>query len=312
MLGPADLLAQVQPGGFASVVDKIGKVPLSVVVVFSACFTILRLAVWPTLKGTHPDDRANGLYSLCRIANEVSDAVVYAGIFIFMLVRPFCFQTFFIPSGSMIDTLRPNDYIVANKWVYRVTEPRRGDIIVFRPPKGALMPGQLDSDTNFIKRLIGVPGDIVEWKDKQLYLNGRPVKEPYVDYTHDDDPDGPVLPRDQWGQVQQADYKLVNDHGVYVPVRYDGETVNTWNLTGGFLEQDPLTLTYDYVPTSAAEAERWLKSPPAPVPKGYYLFMGDNRNGSFDGRAWGLVKRQDIIGKSEFIWFPPSRVRKTQ
>ena len=109
-----------------------------------------------------------------------------------MLVRPFGIQTFYIPSGSMIDTLMINDYIVANKLAFRLGKPNHGDIVVFKPPRRALNPGQ--GETDFIKRLIGIPGDVIEWNDKKLYRNEKYVPEPYVDYTFPGNPEGPIVP----------------------------------------------------------------------------------------------------------------------
>ena len=310
MLGLTALLAQTEPSGFVVWVDRIARAPLSKVVLFAAFFTFVRLAVWPTLKNTPTYERL-GAYNFAKVVNEICDAIVYAGVVVFMLVRPFGIQTFFIPSGSMIDTLLLYDYIVANKWVYRVAEPKHNDIVVFKPPKGALNEGQ--GDTDFIKRLIGTPGDIVEWKGKRLYRNGKPIDEPYVDYTVPLSPSGPVLPVSSWKDVNQADFKLVFDNGRYIPVQYTGTFVNriatVENPTGEDISNTGCA--DEFVPKDAAEALRWRNLPPAPIPPGYYFFMGDNRNGSFDSRGWGLVPRDSIIGKSEFIWFPFNRWRKT-
>ncbi|MBS1714769.1 MAG: signal peptidase I [Armatimonadetes bacterium] len=300
------LLAQSEPGGFVLWIDRLARAPLSIVLLFVLSLTLVRVAVYPYLKSVEPDDRGS-LYSFARIVNEVCDAVCYAGVVVFMLVRPFGIQTFFIPSGSMIDTLNLYDYIVANKLVYRVQEPRHGDIVVFKPPKRAL--GHDQEDTDFIKRLIGLPGDVIEWKGKKLVRNGRVVDEPYVDYTVD--PNGPVAPKDEWETVMQADFKLVLDGDRVVPVQYSPSTVNMFPLDDQVID-GLTTCAPEYIPNDLRQAKAWRDAPAVAVPPGYLLFMGDNRNGSYDCRGWGLVPRASVIGKSEAIFFPLNRWRWTR
>lgn len=86
------------------------------------------------------------------------------------LVKPYC-----IPSESMLDTLRPGDRVLVNRVVYHLREPHRGDVIVFEYPE--------DPHVVFIKRIVGVPGDVLEVRDGRLYVNGRTVAEPYVHRT---------------------------------------------------------------------------------------------------------------------------------
>lgn len=271
---------------WADVIDSLARTPLSKVVIFVAICTAIRLAVAPYLAKTVPHKRS-GMYTFAKYVNEALDAVVYAGVFVFLLIRPFCIQAFKIPSGSMLDTLQIDDFIVANKAIYRYSEPVDGDIVVFRPPKIAATKDQLDKDgevnVDFIKRLIGSPGDVIEIKDGTLYRNGKPVIEKYIK----DKPD--------------YDFKIVNDNGTYKPLSISGESVNADNHTADF-----------YRLNDFKSMDRLRKLPPAPIPKGMYLFMGDNRLNSFDGRAWGLVPREDIIGRSEFIWLPFSRWRITR
>ncbi len=91
---------------------------------------------------------------------------------VFGFVRPFVVEAFWIPSGSMIPTLQIGDRVLVNKFVYRFTEPERGDIVVFRSVES--------SDENLIKRVVGVPGDEIAVRKGKLFLNGEPQKEPYV------------------------------------------------------------------------------------------------------------------------------------
>lgn len=287
------LVAQSQPSPFFLFVDKLARAPLSSVLIFAAVCTAVRLVTYPIIRST-PLHKQTGGFKVAKLFNELADALVYAGIVVFMLVRPFGIQTFYIPTGSMIDTLLINDMIVANKLVYRYSEPQINDIVVFKPPKRALNPGQ--SETDFIKRLVGREGDVVEVRNKILYRNGKAIDEPYVDYTTGFN-GNIVLPKSEWGSAYIPDYKLVNDNGKYIPLQINGEMVNAVKGQSAA----------EYLVNSQEEMDRLRALPAAAIPKGYFLFVGDNRNGSSDGRTWGLVPRESIIGRSEFVWFPPKR-----
>jgi signal peptidase I len=307
VLGPLDFLAQQEPSNMLQFVDRLARTPISAIVWVGVVGTVVRLGLAHYLKTT-PRHLRTGLYTMAKIVNEISDAVVYAAIVVFMLVRPFGIQTFNIPTGSMVSTINPGEFIVANKWVYRTSDPKRFDIVVFKPPPYALFPGQ-PSDTSFIKRLIGLPGDTVEWKDKRLYINGQEIPEPWVDYT--DNTATKVLPKEQWASVISPNFKLVKDKDQYVPVQYAPDALRYPDLVSSSVNA-PMSVTAAAAPFTPpiddkATRLRWLEAPPAAVPPGHYLFMGDNRNGSFDGRGWGLVKREDIIAKSWFIFLPIHR-----
>jgi signal peptidase I len=117
---------------------------------------------------------------------ETAEALIVALVLAF-LIRTFIIQPFTIPSGSMENTLLIGDYLLVNKFLYglknpftgnyliRGTDPRRGDIIVFRYPR--------DPSVDFIKRIVGLPGDVIEVRDKQLYRNGQPVQEGYIRHS---------------------------------------------------------------------------------------------------------------------------------
>ena len=91
---------------------------------------------------------------------------------VFGFVRPFVMEAFWIPSGSMIPTLEINDRVLVNKFIYRFTEPKRGDIVVFQSVD--------NPDEDLIKRVIGLPGDKIAVRNGRLFLNGEPQKEPYT------------------------------------------------------------------------------------------------------------------------------------
>lgn len=302
MDGIWSLLAQSQPSPTFQFIDKLARAPLSSVLIFAAVCTVIRASLYFYLRNVAKHERV-GFYGFAKFLNEFADALVYAGIVVFMLVRPFGIQTFYIPSGSMVDTLRRNDMIVANKLIYRYTEPQRGDIVVFKPPKRALAEGQ--QETDFIKRLVGVPGDVIEIRNKVLYRNGQAQNEKYVCYTT-----GPgneqVLPKSDWPDAFIPDFKLVEYKGEFMPVVTDNRFGNDLINPLG-----PVAKEYVVDPSDTAKIEELKALPPTKVPEGYFLMMGDNRNGSFDSRGWGLVAREDIIGRSEVIWFPFSRWRAT-
>ena len=102
---------------------------------------------------------------------ELLRIVVFAFI-LAMLLRTFVVEGRVIPSGSMLPTIQLQDRVLVNKFIYRFTEPQRGDIIVFEPP--------LDSKDDYIKRVIGLPGDTVEVRDRKLYVNEQELYEPYT------------------------------------------------------------------------------------------------------------------------------------
>jgi signal peptidase I len=99
-------------------------------------------------------------------------------VLVFGFVRPFVVEAFWIPSASMVPTLKYGDRVLVNKFIYRFTEPQRGDIIVFKSVEGD---GQ-----DLIKRVVGVPGDEIAVRGGKLFVNGEPQKEPYVNKKYPD------------------------------------------------------------------------------------------------------------------------------
>ncbi len=140
------------------------------------------------------------------LVNKQSKALEYikaigTALVLALIIRTYIVQAFKIPSGSMIPTLLIGDHILVNKFIYGtqvpftdkkvlvITNPKRGDIVVFKYPE--------DLSKDFIKRVVGVGGDIVEEKDKVVYVNGRPLNEPYTQHT--DSSINTVEPRDNFG-----------------------------------------------------------------------------------------------------------------
>jgi signal peptidase I len=152
-----------------------------------------------------------------RLIWEYTEAIVTA-LLLALLIRAFVIQAFKIPTGSMIPTLVVGDHILVNKFIYGVKvpftddkvlplkEPEREDIIVFKYPE--------DPSRDFIKRIVAVGGDTIESKDKVIYINGEPVKEPYVQHTDDSIRPGGVEPRDNFGPitVPEDEYFVMGDN----------------------------------------------------------------------------------------------------
>ncbi|MGH2341776.1 signal peptidase I [Segnochrobactraceae bacterium EtOH-i3] len=204
--------------------------------------------------------------------------VVLQALLIAFVLRTFLFQPFNIPSGSMKDTLLVGDYVFVSKYAYGYSrysfpfgfppfsgrilgrEPTRGDVIVFKLPR--------DNSTDYIKRLIGLPGDRVQVIEGQVFLNGTAVPRVKVDdFIDDENPDDPV---------RIARYRETLPNGVSYDVLDQTQF--------GALDN-----TQEYV-----------------VPPGHYFFMGDNRDNSLDSRvqsAVGYVPYDNLVGRAEVIFF---------
>ena len=196
------------------------------------------------------------------------------------LLRSFLFEPFKIPSGSMIPTLHVGDLILVNKFTYgirlpvintKITEghgPQRGDVMVFRyPPQPSL---------DYIKRVVGLPGDQVAYLNKRLTINGKPVPTtPLPEYFDDDS-------MRYYKQFQEVlgthTHRLLNDDDrpAFVPG----------------VEDFPNRQNCQYS----------VEGVVCKVPPGQYFMMGDNRDNSLDSRYWGFVPDNNIVGKAFFIW----------
>jgi len=320
------LLAQAQAGGGTrELVDSLARTPLSKVVVFVVILTVVRLAVFPYLHKTESHKRSVG-YAFAGFINEMLDAFIYAGVFVFMLIRPFGVQAFLIPSGSMWPTLYVNDFIVANKAVYRYSDPKVNDIVVFRPPVTArLDDSQVDAQgemkVDFIKRCVGTPGDVVEMKKGTIYRNGMKVDEPYkvlsecTDTHHEAEcQDFRKLTDEERKNITPTSFKLVKYKGKIIPLNYTEFDANSPSPKAEFYTElnTPYHVAKEFEIPDLDEEKRAQDLPAEKVPPGMYLMMGDNRNNSFDGRGWGLVPRDWIIGRSELTWWPISRLHRTR
>jgi signal peptidase I len=225
-----------------------------------------------------------------------------AGLFpviaIVFVLRSFLFEPFKIPSGSMIPTLWVGDLILVNKFHYGVRLPvlnlkitdghpvQRGDVMVFRyPPKPSL---------DYIKRVVGVPGDEVAYLNKQLTINGQAISKTalpdffeedslrYIKQFEENIPLG-AKPSEMTGV---RTHRLLNDadRPAFVPGADD------------FVFKDNCRYTVEGVTCK--------------VPEGHYFMMGDNRDNSLDSRYWGFVPEKNIVGKAFFVWMNFGNIKR--
>lgn len=204
------------------------------------------------------------------------------------VVRSFVVEPFKIPSGSMVPTLLVGDFILVNKYEYGLRLPivntkltdgkplSRGDVVVFRYPK--------DESVDYIKRVIGLPGDTVAYEDKKLTINGKPVPEtPLPDYFDDE----------RIGYAKQ----FVED--------LDGRTNAILNNP----QVPPFVVGADDFPYRD-NCNYNAQGVTCKVPPGHYFMMGDNRDNSADSRYWGFVPDQNIVGRAFFIWMNFSNLKR--
>lgn len=206
-------------------------------------------------------------------------------LLIVLVFRSFVFEPFRIPSGSMLPNLLIGDFIVVNKFAYglrlpvlntkilAVGEPERGDVVVFRKPAQPGLPNDPQAGTTFVKRLVGVPGDRVRYERHQLYINDQPV--PYT----------PI------------------GNGKYVADASNARDPNGRPVAGELLFREDLPgKPHSILQTANPYPELQMLNALTLGP-GEYFMLGDNRDNSADGRAFGVVREADLVGKVTYIWF---------
>jgi len=186
---------------------------------------------------------------------------------IVLVIRSFVVQPYRVPTGSLEPSVLPNDFIVVSQFAYglrlpvlntkvlNIGKPKRGDIAVFRFPARP--------SVDFVKRVIGVPGDHIIYKNKILFINGKKMTQKYVKDSFDTEPGMPNIA----AQVRDEDLEGIQ-HQILI------------NANSTMPAE-----TYDFI-----------------VPKGYYFMMGDNRDDSGDSRFWGFVPEKNLVGKAMMIW----------
>lgn len=183
-----------------------------------------------------------------------------------LILRSFVAEPFVIPSGSMVPTLLVGDYILVDKYSYGlrlpvtgtkvvpVGAPKRGDVMVFFPPH---------QDNYFIKRVIGLPGDRIEYRRKQLRINGDQVPLEAVGHFPPEQP-RMLVAEEQLGDVS---HRVLLNPDMTLESCMNMRPACTWE-----------------------------------VPEGHYFMMGDNRDHSDDSRSWGTVPEANIVGKAVAVW----------
>lgn len=221
---------------------------------------------------------------------------VIAAVF---FLRSFLFEPFKIPSGSMIPTLHVGDLILVNKFHYGIRLPvinyqvtsgtpvQRGDVMVFRyPPKPSL---------DYIKRVVGVPGDKITYLNKKLTINGQPVSKVSIPEFFDAD-------NMRYSKQFEEDLPIGStpaDMSVLRKIHLLNEETAPNFVSGidDFAFKENCTYSVEGLECT--------------VPAGHYFMMGDNRDNSLDSRYWGFVPDKNIVGKAFFVWMNfsnPSRI----
>jgi signal peptidase I len=201
-------------------------------------------------------------------------------ILIVFLLRSFLVEPFKIPSSSMVPTLLVGDFILVNKFAYgirlpvvnkkvvEIGSPHRGDVMVFRYPE--------DPSLDYIKRVVGLPGDRLEYRNKRLTINGTQV---------------PVRQIDDYLSKERMQFSR----------RYL-ETLNGVEHEILLEEDAPAFGAPSRAFPYAGNCNYNMSGLVCTVPPGHYFAMGDNRDNSSDSRVWGFVPDENIVGKAFFIW----------
>jgi len=213
-------------------------------------------------------------------------------ILLVFLLRSFLLEPFKIPSGSMIPTLLVGDFILVNKFTYGIrlpvinrkiidiNQPRRGEVMVFRYPENPTL--------DYIKRLVGLPGDHVEYRNKRLSINGALVPvEAAEDFQYVDSGLSFVNAMRFW--------ETLGEHRHSIIVNPEAPPLQ---LAG--VKQFPQRENCDY-------NEREFS---CVVPPGHFFMMGDNRDSSSDSRYWGFVPEENIVGKAFLVWWNFSELKR--
>jgi len=221
--------------------------------------------------------------------------IEYSGSFfpviaLVFFLRSFLYEPFKIPSSSMVPTLLVGDLILVNKFTYgirlpvlnkkviQINDPQRGDVMVFKYPR--------DMSQDYIKRVVGVPGDKITYANKRLTVNGVEVKYTALDDYLDDE--RLVYNKQYQEGLTGVTHRILNNERA--------PTLNPAEVQQFPFKDESCTYTYD--------------SFTCVVPKGNYFMMGDNRDNSLDSRYWGFVPDKNIVGKAFFVWMNLGNLRR--
>jgi signal peptidase I len=220
--------------------------------------------------------------------------IEYSGSFfpviaLVFFLRSFLYEPFKIPSSSMVPTLLVGDLILVNKYTYGIRlpvlnekiidvgDPQRGDVMVFKYPK--------DMTQDYIKRVIGVPGDKITYENKRLTVNGQEVTYTAMDDYLDDE--RPIYHKQFTENLLGTQHRILN---------MDGKRTLELSAVENFPGREACVYSYEKFTCT--------------VPAGNYFMMGDNRDNSADSRYWGFVPNKNIVGKAFFVWMNLSNPKR--
>lgn len=264
-----------------------------------------------------PTEPAPAAKSKKSRSKEYFDALLFAALVAFIL-KIFFIEAYRIPTGSMQETLLVGDFLLVNKFMYGATTPRnipftdtripfvrlpalkhphRGDVVVFDFP-GNRDENQSKEVLNYIKRLIGEPGDTILIKDKVLYVNGQVFPNPdnsIVSGTPYKTIDPRTFPKGEGWNEDNYGPLTVPKKGDLIKVNPDN--FEAWKM---------FILKEGHTPRLTSDNKVFVDEKPITeylVEKNYYFMMGDNRNNSLDSRFWGFMPEENIVGEAMLIYW---------
>jgi signal peptidase I len=260
-------------------------------------------------------------------SKEYFDALLFAALVAFFL-KVFFLEAFRIPTGSMENTLLVGDFLLVNKFVYGATtprnipftdtripyfrlppfnEPKKGDVVVFDFP-GNRDELQSKEVTNYIKRLIGEPGDTILVKDKVLFVNGQifpnpehAILNPRIQSSNTTDPR--IFPKGSgWNEDNYGPLRVPRKGDI---IHLTPDNFEMWKM---FIAKDMRVTEFSdaRIPKMSADYKIMIEGKETSeyiVQQDYFFMMGDNRNNSLDSRFWGFMPRDKVIGEALIIYW---------